>query len=214
MKTLADYRRELDGIDDELLAVLSRRFAVTKEIRALKAKQGLPRVDPAREREILAKAAAAVDPAERDTACGVYERILSGSRGMIETIARGICVREGKVLLCRAKGGASTYLPGGHIEFGETGREALVREIREELGVESKAADFLGVVENSFLQQGKPHAEINLLYRLRFLGSVPTESKEDWIEFEWVDVDRIETANLLPAEMIKYAKLHTLSEKV
>lgn len=214
MKTLADYRRELDGIDDELLAVLSRRFAVTKEIRALKAKQGLPRVDPAREREILAKAAAAVDPAERDTACGVYERILSGSRGMIETIARGICVREGKVLLCRAKGGASTYLPGGHIEFGETGREALVREIREELGVESEAADFLGVVENSFLQQGKPHAEINLLYRLRFLGSVPTESKEDWIEFEWVDVDRIETANLLPAEMIKYAKLHTLSEKV
>lgn len=214
MKTLADYRRELDGIDDELLAVLSRRFAVTKEIRALKAKQGLPRVDPAREREILAKAAAAVDPAERDTACGVYERILSGSRGMIETIARGICVREGKVLLCRAKGGASTYLPGGHIEFGETGREALVREIREELGVESEAADFLGVVENSFLQQGKPHAEINLLYRLRFLGSVPTESKEDWIEFEWVDVDRIETANLLPAEMIKYAKLYTLSEKV
>lgn len=214
MKTLADYRRELDGIDDELLAVLSRRFAVTKEIRALKAKQGLPRVDPAREREILAKAAAAVDPAERDTACGVYERILSGSRGMIETIARGICVREGKILLCRAKGSASTYLPGGHIEFGETGREALVREIREELGVESEAADFLGVVENSFLQQGKPHAEINLLYRLRFLGSVPTESKEDWIEFEWVDVDRIETANLLPAEMIKYAKLYTLSEKV
>ena len=45
----------------------------------------------------------------------------------IETIARGVCIVDGKILLCRAKGGKSTYLPGGHIEFGETGREALVR---------------------------------------------------------------------------------------
>ena len=26
----------------------------------------------------------------------------------IETIARGVCVKEGKLLLCRAKGGSST----------------------------------------------------------------------------------------------------------
>ena len=53
----------------------------------------------------------------------------------IETIARGVCVQNGKVLLCRAKGGATTYLPGGHIEFGEKGCAALAREVREELGV-------------------------------------------------------------------------------
>ena len=82
----------------------------------------------------------------------------------IETIARGVCVRDGKLLLCRAKGGSSTYLPGGHIEFGETGRQALVREVKEELGVESSTGAFLGVVENAFLQHGKPHAEINLVY--------------------------------------------------
>ena len=46
----------------------------------------------------------------------------------IETIARGVCVQNGKVLLCRAKGGATTYLPGGHIEFGEKGCAALARE--------------------------------------------------------------------------------------
>ncbi|MBQ6136426.1 MAG: NUDIX domain-containing protein, partial [Kiritimatiellae bacterium] len=88
----------------------------------------------------------------------------------IETIARGVCVRDGKILLCRAKGGASTYLPGGHIEFGETGREALVREMREETGLESSTGRFLGVVENSFLQHGKPHAEINLVYELELTG--------------------------------------------
>ena len=125
----------------------------------------------------------------------------------IETIARGVCVRDGKLLLCRAAGGSSTYLPGGHIEFGETGRQALVREVKEELGVESSTGQFLGVVENSFLQHGKPHAEINLVYELKLgngergmgNGELPTlQSQEDWIEFEWCDLNRLEEENLLP----------------
>ena len=118
----------------------------------------------------------------------------------IETIARGVCVRDGKLLLCRAKGGSSTYLPGGHIEFGETGRQALVREVKEELGMESSTGAFLGVVENAFLQHGKPHAEINLVYELE-LGNgelPPLQSQEDWIEFEWCDLNRLDEANLLP----------------
>ena len=134
----------------------------------------------------------------------------------IETIARGVCVRDGKLLLCRAKGGSSTYLPGGHIEFGETGRQALVREVKEELGVESSTGAFLGVVENSFLQHGKPHAEINLVYELKWgtgkgergtgngewgteNGELPVlQSREDWIEFEWCELNRLDEANLLP----------------
>ena len=102
----------------------------------------------------------------------------------IETIARGVCVVDGKILLCKAKGGKTTYLPGGHIEFGETGRQALVREIKEELGLDSSTGAFLGVVENSFLQHGAPHSEINLVYELSEPPETPT-SAEDWIEFEW-----------------------------
>ena len=101
---------------------------------------------------------------------GEYE--ISG----IETISRGVCVKDGKLLLCRAKGGKSTYLPGGHIEFGETGRVALVREMKEELGVDSSTGVFLGALENSFLQNGKPHAEINLIYELKLADGVEVES--------------------------------------
>ncbi len=117
----------------------------------------------------------------------------------IETIARGVAIVDGRLLLCRARGSATSYLPGGHIEFGETGREALVREIREELGMEAKAGGFLGVVENSFMQHGKPHAEINLVYELSF-PSPPTEPKsaEDWISFEWRDLSDLDGAGLLP----------------
>ena len=117
----------------------------------------------------------------------------------IETIARGVAIVDGKLLLCRARGGATSYLPGGHIEFGETGREALVREIREELGVEAKAGEFLGVVENSFMQHGNPHAEINLVYELSFAAPLPEpKSAEDWISFEWRDLSDLDGAGLLP----------------
>lgn len=115
----------------------------------------------------------------------------------IETIARGVCIADGKLLLCRAKGGNSSYLPGGHIEFGETGREALVREVKEELGVGSKTGKFLGAVENAFLQKGRRHAEINLVYALE-LGSLDAVSQEDWIEFFWQPLDRLGEANILP----------------
>ena len=120
----------------------------------------------------------------------------------IETIARGVCIQNGRVLLCRAKGGSTTYLPGGHIEFGEKGREALVREMQEEMGVSSTAGDFLGVVENQFTQHGKPHAEINLVYRLTVPDGIAARACEDWIEFEWRDLADLANAHLLPVEMI------------
>lgn len=200
MNELAQIRKLIDAADDRIIAALNERFELAKRMRAFKKANGLPPVDAQREREIYEKVLAATDPAERDTAFGIYERILRGSRGFVETIARGVAIRDGKVLLCRAKGGQSTYLPGGHIEFGETGREALVREVKEELGTDSTAGEFLGVVENSFDQHGKRHCEINLVYRLD-LASDAAESQEDWISFEWCALAELPKANLLPGEM-------------
>ena len=198
---LAELRREIDAVDTQLVAALCRRFEITDRVRVLKARASLPRIDASREKDILTRVAAAVPSAHVDTATAVFERILGGSRGFIEVIARGIAIRGDAVLLCRAKGGSTTYLPGGHVEFGETARMALEREIREELGVGSKAGDFVGVVENSFVQQGRPHSEINLVYRLE-LDAGEVASQEEWIEFDWCPLARLEEAKLLPADMI------------
>ena len=126
----------------------------------------------------------------------------------IETIARGVCVIDGKVLLCYPKDRSYSYLPGGHIEFGETGREALVREMKEETGLDATAGDLLGVVESSFVQKGEKHCEINLIYELRIANcELRIESQEDWICFDWVPCDTIASANLLPPEMKPYCRL-------
>ena len=131
----------------------------------------------------------------------------------IETIARGVCVKDGKVLLCLPKDRSYSYLPGGHIEFGETGREALVREMKEETGLDATAGELLGVVESSFVQKGERHCEINLIYemKIREQGTGNREqvkSCEDWICFDWVDCDKLDSANLLPNEVVGFLASH------
>lgn len=123
----------------------------------------------------------------------------------IETIARGICIHNGKILLCRAKGGSTSYLPGGHIEFGETGREALIREMKEETGLDVVPAAFRGVMENKFMQHGKPHAEINLVYsfELDAIQAKDVTAREDWIEFFWQDLATLEKARPLPETVLE-----------
>ena len=129
----------------------------------------------------------------------------------IETIARGVCIVDGKVLLCLPKDRSYSYLPGGHIEFGETGREALVREMKEETGLDATAGELLGVVESSFVQKGERHCEINLIYEMKVEkrgegGQWNVASCEDWICFDWVDCGKMDGANLLPPEMKKYCR--------
>lgn len=59
-------------------------------------------------------------------------------------------------------------LPGGTIEFGERGSDTVVREIREELGVEIVDADYLGTVENIFTYLGAEGHELVRVYAARF----------------------------------------------
>lgn len=133
-----------------------------------------------------------------------FERLLMYENANVEVIARGVCVADGQILLCHGKKAALTYLPGGHIEFRETGRQALVREIREELGRDAVAGRFLGCCEHCFIQKGEPHAEINLVFELAIPGlapGMPVAAAEDWIGFRWQPLDRLGEANLEPAPL-------------
>jgi|SRR5690554_2330854 8-oxo-dGTP pyrophosphatase MutT (NUDIX family) len=66
--------------------------------------------------------------------------------------------------------GETFYRPlGGEIEFGELSRDAIVREIREEIGAEITDVRFLGTLENRFTFNGTPGHEIVLVYDAAFV---------------------------------------------
>ena len=53
---------------------------------------------------------------------------------------------------------------GGGIEFGEHSRDALLREIREEIGAEVEGVELLYVLENIFLYEGRRGHEVVFVY--------------------------------------------------
>lgn len=70
----------------------------------------------------------------------------------IEAIVGAVIINEeGKIFLAKGTKWDGRYvIPGGHIEFGENAKEAIKREIKEELGINIKVIDRLGFGENVF----------------------------------------------------------------
>ncbi len=130
----------------------------------------------------------------------------------IELIARGVLLGPRGILLCRNAGMDYTYLPGGHVEFGESATAALEREIFEELALHAKAGNFLGVIEHTFTQAGVAHHEISLVFELtgsaiaRRARLTPAESR---LEFVWQPLHTLSEANLLPRPLRQLVPIWT-----
>lgn len=67
---------------------------------------------------------------------------------------------------------------GGGIEFGEHSRDALLREIREEVGAEVEKLELVGVLENVFTYDGARGHEIVFVYDGEFKDRVMYEGGE------------------------------------
>lgn len=122
----------------------------------------------------------------------------------IEFLARGWIVRRGRVLLCRGQDTAYWYLPGGHIDPGESAADALRRELLEEAQLSVRLRRVLCVHEHLFTQGKKPRHEITVVYEASpssALGQV-----EPGLEFRWINITQLERENVLPKDLI-----HTLS---
>jgi len=76
----------------------------------------------------------------------------------VTTVVAGVIERDGKILICRRRADQPHPLkwefPGGKLEAGESPAAALIRELREELGIESEAGD--EIMRYEFTYPGKP----------------------------------------------------------
>jgi 8-oxo-dGTP diphosphatase len=73
---------------------------------------------------------------------------------MIVAVTAGILLRDGRVLVVQRKPDARRGLlwefPGGKVEHGESPRQCLKRELREELGIEAEPAERFEIVYHSY----------------------------------------------------------------
>ena len=131
------------------------------------------------------------------------------SHGQFNYRVAAVILRGDEVLLQVI--GAQDYwcLPGGRVDFGESGEEAVRREIVEEIGLEPRIERLVWVVENLYQDNGTRYHEASLYY----LASLPEASPEaaatdSWTTVEldgtrllnqWHPVDTLESVNLVPS---------------
>lgn len=126
-----------------------------------------------------------------------------GPNSRIHLIARGFLVHGEEIILCRVKDAKWFFLPGGHIEDGESARVALSRELQEEIGANDyKITSFIGICENIFpLEENILQHEINIIFKVDVPHELKVDTKEDHIEFVSIAKKNLKDYKILPAPL-------------
>ncbi|PWB38238.1 MAG: hypothetical protein C3F02_04505 [Parcubacteria group bacterium] len=92
---------------------------------------------------------------------------------------------------------------GGHLNPGEDPADGVRREIREEVNSEIDNLEFLEVIDNQFIYQGRPGHEIVHLYK----GKLSRREIEDIPQFTFVDGPEVITAQWIKIDDIIHKKI-------
>jgi 8-oxo-dGTP pyrophosphatase MutT (NUDIX family) len=139
-------------------------------------------------------------------------------KNKIRQIAIGIFIHEQRLLVFEGYDQVKNkyfYRPlGGGIKFGETGAEALQREIKEEIGYQIEDTRYLGLIESRFMLRGEPGHEIVLVYSGRFVNTeiysklsfLGHEDNGSEIKVKWVDISYFKDnpGLLVPPELMDF----------
>lgn len=121
-----------------------------------------------------------------------------------------IIIYDGKVLLQKCINDSSFAFPGGHVAFGETNEETLIRELKEETGADIIVKDLKWVGETFFSWDDRDCHQICLYYIAefsinpkiplngRFIGKEFFEEKTFEIEFFWIPLDTLNDLLVYP----------------
>ena len=113
--------------------------------------------------------------------------------------ATALIVKDNRLLIVEDEDGF--YTIGGAIQVDEATEDAVVREVKEELGIASKAVQLAFIVENRFEQAGIHYHNIEFHYLVDLLEDAPLVMQEDTKQLpcRWIALDDLHTVDLKPA---------------
>lgn len=131
--------------------------------------------------------------------------------------AYGLVRQADQVLLTRISSAGfhvgSWTLPGGGVHHGEHPRDTVVREIREECGLDAEAGSLLGVHDSRFAgtaPNGR-HEDFHGIH-LVFAASVPADSRPTVVETDgttdavrWIRTEDVATGEVEVLDVVRYA---------
>ena len=121
------------------------------------------------------------------------------------TVGAVILNSEDQVLICKSNKWNQKYvIPGGHIEAGEKMEEALVREVKEETGLDVYNIQLLGITESIFSKSFQDQKHFIFVDYICRSDTEEVILNEEAQSYKWIELSEIEdyeleefTANLL-----------------
>jgi 8-oxo-dGTP diphosphatase len=117
------------------------------------------------------------------------------------TVVAALIVRDAKILVCQRRRDDTHSLlwefPGGKIEAGETPQQALLRELREELGVESIIGRELFRARHSYRESGP---ELQLIFFQAHVDKAAVLQNLVFEGFEWSEFSALPKYDFLRAD--------------
>lgn len=129
----------------------------------------------------------------------------------------GILIRDGKILCVKINNNKFYCLPGGHVELNEDTTVAIIREFKEETGIDVCIKKLLYVAENFFESNKIKCHELGFYYLIDTDDNININDfnkKEDdgtYLEFRWLAISNLD--NFKP-DFLKGNVLNNLPDKL
>lgn len=122
----------------------------------------------------------------------------------------GIIKQKDKFLVMRVNKTSYYHIPGGHIEFGEDSMQAIIREIKEEIGCDVEKADLFAIQENFWTRNNKKCQGIEFYYIIKpkhelemkdYQRVENDKGEEKLLDFKWVTKEELKDIDLRPSNI-------------
>jgi 8-oxo-dGTP diphosphatase len=124
-------------------------------------------------------------------------------------VSAGIVIEEGRVLLTQRKAGSHLAglweFPGGKVESGEDPREALARELLEELGIATTVGEIVDVAFHRYEDADK--ATLLLFFEATRSPGSPPPRALDVAAFVWAEKADLAPEKFPPADVAVLRKV-------
>ena len=123
--------------------------------------------------------------------CG-FEYFLNPS----SAVAAFITNEKGELLVLTRKkdpGKGTLDLPGGFCDIAETAEEAIIREVKEETGLDVTRAEYLFSEPNKYLYSGFNIPTLDIFYHCEVADTQQVKAMDDALEYVWMATDNIQT---------------------
>lgn len=122
-------------------------------------------------------------------------------------VAAAVLIEGTRVLLTQRKAGThlagAWEFPGGKVRAGEDPRQALVRELREELGIDAVVGEVMEVTFHRYPER----SVLLLFYETRRAPHSPPPRALDVADYRWAGEDELDEATFPPADVAVLRKV-------